>query len=773
MSLKPFRIPETRLLAINDLVVQVTLTFRTSDDEELRHRYEQNPTMQSLVLTTLVSLVNCNYTNGMGKGPGFLLHQMRKKWPIGRRYIFTRNGEPMHSSMHKFFFQLELTDPEEGAMLEIAEIRAVGMSPAASSYAGSVIEGLDAVSLPPVENMFSAEEFISGGRGRRSSSVYSGYSATNRSPVIRPTGPPSPRYGPRGGTANSTGITPEIRRASISDNHATMGYRAAPPSVSMSQQAQFHAPRYNPTRPPAVSEEPSPVMPSSSIRTRSISRSSVGSARTMHSVGADNSLSPRISQKQAYLPPQHPSNINNPPVSASTTANASTSVSPGDGRLRLGRTNWYRSLHGISPLSRQPKSLSSSDNEFINGAPNNLAAAAADIAVINNSGSNLHTTGSRIAGQLPPPSRIPKPTISKRAAVSSDNEHEDTGEKASFASRLKRRVMTPLGIHNRTKQQQQQRNERESAIPRPSSAVSSNINTSQIVSRPDMPPPSSTRPLSRMASKPRSDSVSIPTAVKNALMRRLRSPLSSHPDRSGSRLSVRDRIAAFNTLSVRSTPERDMSPGPNAAVDNQSDQQQQIQQREQQVVVDRPIAVPRSYRIVSDNPEPEYLSEEAPGTPSGRGKRTRLATATGFISMGSPAKSASAATQHHIFRSESPASNSGIFRAESPAALSAVSNVSVRVQDTIHALERAANNATPSRKPDTVLEMLKSGGGTSGVKRVSANDMFDEFASPSKRPRAPSMAAQSTPAQTEEEKASSLLNPFSVVQRMVRRHTRR
>ncbi|KAJ2237013.1 hypothetical protein IWW45_001297 [Coemansia sp. RSA 485] len=146
---------------------------------------------------------------------------------------------------------------------------------------------------------------------------------------------------------------------------------------------------------------------------------------------------------------------------------------------------------------------------------------------------------------------------------------------------------------------------------------------------------------------------------------------------------------------------------------------------------------------------------------------------------GSPAKSSfnntaaavAVTAAPHVFRSESPAS-SGLLRAESPAAMSAVSNVSVRVQDTIHALERAAN-ATPMRKPDTVLEMLhQTGSSTSGVKRVGNNDVFDEFASPSKRPRAPSMATQSTPAQPEEEK-TLLRNPFSAMRNMVRRHTRR
>ncbi|KAJ1882894.1 hypothetical protein LPJ57_000572 [Coemansia sp. RSA 486] len=196
-------------------------------------------------------------------------------------------------------------------------------------------------------------------------------------------------------------------------------------------------------------------------------------------------------------------------------------------------------------------------------------------------------------------------------------------------------------------------------------------------------------------------------------------------------------------------------------------------------VVDRPIKTPRTARVAG-NQAVDGLEEDVSGiTTTPRGKRTRLATATGFISVGSPAKSSfnntaaavAVTAAPHVFRSESPAS-SGLLRAESPAAMSAVSNVSVRVQDTIHALERAAN-ATPMRKPDTVLEMLhQTGSSTSGVKRVGNNDVFDEFASPSKRPRAPSMATQSTPAQPEEEK-TLLRNPFSAMRNMVRRHTRR
>ncbi|KAJ2793707.1 hypothetical protein H4R20_006462, partial [Coemansia guatemalensis] len=145
--LRSFRIPETRLLVINDLVVQVTVTFRTDEDEEMRYRYAEDSELQSLVQTSVISLVNCGYTDGVARGPGFVLYQKRKKWPIGRRYIFTRHGEPLQSSLHKYFFQLELLDWEgqqHGNAVEITELRGVGMSPSSSSIAGSTIEGLEA-----------------------------------------------------------------------------------------------------------------------------------------------------------------------------------------------------------------------------------------------------------------------------------------------------------------------------------------------------------------------------------------------------------------------------------------------------------------------------------------------------------------------------------------------------------------------------------------------------------------------------------------------------
>ncbi|KAJ1675446.1 hypothetical protein EV182_001252, partial [Spiromyces aspiralis] len=74
----------------------------------------------------------------------------RKKWPLGKRYIFTRHGNPLQSSIYKYFIHLEFIDETEHShepYIEISELRGVQNSPGVSSIAGSTIEGLDAIPL--------------------------------------------------------------------------------------------------------------------------------------------------------------------------------------------------------------------------------------------------------------------------------------------------------------------------------------------------------------------------------------------------------------------------------------------------------------------------------------------------------------------------------------------------------------------------------------------------------------------------------------------------
>ncbi|KAJ2464688.1 hypothetical protein EV174_006772, partial [Coemansia sp. RSA 2320] len=153
--------------------------------------------------------------------------------------------------------------------------------------------------------------------------------------------------------------------------------------------------------------------------------------------------------------------------------------------------------------------------------------------------------------------------------------------------------------------------------------------------------------------------------------------------------------------------------------------------------------------------------------------RSRIGTATGFISIATPVSAASSSNNVSGLRPQSRASSvrSTGARPVSPA-LSQMSNVSTRVQEAISALERAASgssSATPRR-----LEVLSSAaGGEAGLagsaKRMATGsaDALDSFASPTKRPRAPSVAPDSDSTST------SRLNPIGMMRNMVRKSTGR
>ncbi|KAJ2188144.1 hypothetical protein GGH18_003731, partial [Coemansia sp. RSA 530] len=415
--LRPFRIPETRLLAINELVVQVTLTFRTDEDEEVRYRYELDAELQSLVQTAVVSLVNCGYTNGVARGPGFILHQMRKKWPIGRRYIFTRHGEPQHSSLHKYFLQLELVDAvderDEVPVVEIAELRGVAQSPSVSSMAGSTIEGLDAVTLP-MEAILGHVGDMGHRRSGSGYSVHSGYSGRSGYSERQSFGYDGARQRPE---------SPSPRQEELESEYQSARERAYPELQGSHGDTSVQG---------VGGDSGFGSSGQGTVLTRSISRSSVGSVRTMQSVemsGQSAGMHARDRTRQSVSPQVRPSAVAaaaaSGPVRRTTESPRkphSPANSPGE-QLSLGRTSWYRSLHGISPLSRQQKSLSSSDNEIHLSALSEPADSATQIP--------------RVAGNAQPTSglRPPRAPIAKESGLN------------GLAQRWTRKILSPINIH--------------------------------------------------------------------------------------------------------------------------------------------------------------------------------------------------------------------------------------------------------------------------------------------------------------------------------------
>ncbi|KAJ2859893.1 hypothetical protein GGI22_002859 [Coemansia erecta] len=556
----------------------------------------------------------------------------------------------------------------------------------------------------------------------------------------------------------------------------------------------------------AAAVEPSPVISTmSTTRTRSVSRSSRESANTMQSIIEE--AAPVDTANPAHLyGPNGPS----PPI---------------NNQLRIGRTSWYRSLHGISPLSRQPKSLSSSDNEFVfgvPGAPTPDANGAADMA---RSGSNSGKTA--IRGNALPASRIPRiagQPVRRQLAQDTVSPEPQTGI-GGLASRLKRKVLSPINMHrerqrNSSLSREMQRaqaavdryksgiepdkneatasNDRlseelesfaDDPLPRPSSSASVNS-----VQRPDMPPPSRIPPprTQRQPQPPSEqkqqqqqeqqkstngwdkyksvgDIAAIPEAVKNALLRRIRSPLSGRPDRSSSRLSVRDRISAFNTLSMNS---RGNSKGQVSPPQHQQQQQQQHELGTPPVSGSEHSAARRAAAAETAAPSSGRSVMGIPPTPpmiaqsSASYGRSRIGTPTGFISMVSPVSG--------VPRSNSRASSivSMNTRPVSPA-LSQRSNVSMRIQDAIYSLERATGSAIATT-PRAQNMPTGASSGLSGTKRAAASvsEALDRT-TPTKRPRAPSAVSYVRPDADAAHAKSTSLNPLDMVQRMVRRHTGR
>ncbi|KAJ2656972.1 hypothetical protein IWW48_004744 [Coemansia sp. RSA 1200] len=903
MALRPFRIPETRLLVINELVVQTTLTFRTDEDEELNYRYTENKDLQTLVQTAVVSLVNCGYTHGIAQGPGFILHQLRKKWPIGRRYIFTRHGEPLQSSLHKYFFQLEFVDDAAATatgglppVLEITELRGIGLSPSVSSMAGSTIEGLDAVALPPMAAIFGGasqqqqqqQQQYSGEMARSGGHRRSGSGHSNRSfQSSFSNRPQSPSPLSHRGFSPDTGRLPTYHRSvqgallsssppQLHTQYANRSVMEESPRVSTDNGTGLRGRRQpggsadneilssdinnNDSR--GVADERSPAM--STLRTRSVSRSSIGSANRS------------MQQSIAEEPPANEDDdgaatgaalARTVEAAASDPAKPHWSGAPSgpsppiNSQLRIGHTSWYRSLHGISPLSRQQKSLSSSDNEFafggIAGADPLTAGAVslqhANPKIAQHALAADPTGGGGSALDVSKIPRIAGQPVRRSPVVQEDSFSPPTriggnagGGGDGLAARLKRKILSPINMHRERLQRNSSSLSREMqraqaaesraargdsgaaaaspetggasalnggsygerahlsaaavADPRGESVVDSRLSeddnasmmsTDSAAHRPSMPPPSRIPPP-RTQRLPQSneqeqqkeqqraknggsgafryrsaaDIASIPEAVKNALLRRIRSPLGGRPDKSSARLSVRDRIAAFNTLTVNS---------------RRNSKSQEHYKEHQQQQVTPPVSGSEnssSARMAAAAVSAKQIPPTSPAiaqdlaTSSSFG-RTRIGTATGFISMASPV-SVSGVVRPHSRASSSVVSMNT--RPVSPA-LSQRSNVSMRVQDAINSLERAANAAGGGSSVATTPRALNSpavGSGLSGTKRsaaaVSASEALDRFSTPTKRPRAPSLVSY---ADADPDAGSSSVSPFGLVQRIIRRNTGR
>ncbi|KAJ1958464.1 hypothetical protein EC988_000286 [Linderina pennispora] len=713
MSLKPFRIPETRLIVASDLVVQVTLTFRTDDDEELSYRYAQDMELQSLVQTSVVSLVNCGYTNGVARGPGFVLHQMRKKWPIGKRYIFTRDGEPLHSSQHKYFFQLEFVDDQQTSdqvpAIEVVELRGAPASPSASSIAGSVIEGLDALPLPPVAPLAYGEQL--------GETAYNGLQASvverRRGSDVSMRGAASP--GIRNQLMARDGEAMDVSPRSAGRVRRFVQHSIQQPAHFSPRQPQqpahFSPRRYQPQSPPT-----SPRL------WRPTSRSSTVS----------------MSESRSGRPPV-------PPDGAAQRTPGSTHQ-----RQRLVNSGWYRPLHGVSPLSRQPKSLSS-EVEFLSAREESFQESSHEILrdphAIGDSQPREAVTSKFKRKMLHPidlrRSSRRRSSLSREIPVlesdtdvnTSDFTNIDTPAAptpdrgsslkvrmlAAPQSRIPRASSRSRGLSGASQQSRASANSRHRQTEDEEDGQASTValtgtgSTSSVRSVAASPHCQTELPHSPPMSKPpraaptRAMTASDIQPTKSSLWSRLRAPFGGRVDKSPIRPSVRERIAAFNSMDQLGT-------------DNSH------------TFAARPQSTESTYAFIGSN-----------------SRRSSLISPVGV-------------------RAESR--TGGSTRTASPAQ-SNTSMVSARVQEAINLF----TGTTPDK--DTGVPVSGRTSATSGVKRAKPVNYDVDFISPTKRRRAHTqdeyrMAYASNKPDRSIGTSSGVggLNPVTLVQRMAQRYPR-
>ncbi|PVU87985.1 hypothetical protein BB560_006412, partial [Smittium megazygosporum] len=162
-----FKIPETRLVYLNNLVVQISLEYRSDVDEENHLIYEQNVKLQKDLQLAVVELISSNIPKGMARGCGFALFQSRKKWQLFNKYVFTKDSKPILGSQYKYRFDVELIDDSQnpdwsdGGYIEITETEGDSFRDSGSCFNefGSVYSPsfqISEESFNPLENYFKS-----------------------------------------------------------------------------------------------------------------------------------------------------------------------------------------------------------------------------------------------------------------------------------------------------------------------------------------------------------------------------------------------------------------------------------------------------------------------------------------------------------------------------------------------------------------------------------------------------------------------------------------
>ncbi|KAJ1972565.1 hypothetical protein H4R35_004604 [Dimargaris xerosporica] len=165
MPLRPFLIPETRIVFANNEITQVSLAYASYHSESNHTLYENSPELQRLVQLAVLAILRCDYTRGAVRGHGFTLHLVRKLWHLGEKYRFYKDRRLLRASPYKYNFYLELSDGPPPNIspqaLEISEMVEMGSPPGSAHPALELAQDLQrdqlratpSTQLPPAKKL--------------------------------------------------------------------------------------------------------------------------------------------------------------------------------------------------------------------------------------------------------------------------------------------------------------------------------------------------------------------------------------------------------------------------------------------------------------------------------------------------------------------------------------------------------------------------------------------------------------------------------------------
>ncbi|RIA94444.1 hypothetical protein C1645_759959 [Glomus cerebriforme] len=106
MEINPFSHNETRLLVINNEIVQITFKLHNESDNS----YIENNDLQDEIKRVIIAFVKFMDEDHIVDGEGYYLLCKKSIWNFGKNYVFYRNDQVIPPHQYKYNFELEFAN---------------------------------------------------------------------------------------------------------------------------------------------------------------------------------------------------------------------------------------------------------------------------------------------------------------------------------------------------------------------------------------------------------------------------------------------------------------------------------------------------------------------------------------------------------------------------------------------------------------------------------------------------------------------------------------